>query len=110
MPLSSTFISLREPVQRPYLAIEQAPQDETEATLLHQVRAFIQAVPELTDLRDLAPQVRQLLGTDYQVFSGGAHTAIHRQVPGSPRLAIIADAHTTAYRDWNVPAPQVAER
>lgn len=108
MPAPS-FISLRQPLQLAYLAVEQPPRDEAEAALLQRVRAFVAAAAPLTDLRDLAPQVGQQLGEGYQVYSGGSHTAIHRQ-GSTERLAIIADAETTSYRDWDVPAPQLPVR
>ena len=90
--------------QRPYLAIEQAPVDAAEAQRLAQVRALLDQTPDVHDVRDFAPQVRELLGPGYQVQSGGHHTWVKRA--GEPqRLAIIADRLTTTNRDWNVPAP-----
>jgi len=93
------------PTQQAYLAVEQKPRDEHENRLIEQVRQYVQAHSYQADLRELAPIVQLLLGTTYQVGSGGAHVWIVRrpeegkQRPAE-RLAIVADQLTTAYRDW----------
>ena len=94
--------------QEAYMAIEEKPRDRAEKRLLEQARAYVQAHAHQADLRDLAPAVRELMGAGYQVGSGGSHVWIKRAPAGSapaapPRLAIIADRLTTAYRDWFEP-------
>ncbi|RIY12477.1 hypothetical protein D0T11_05345 [Hymenobacter rubripertinctus] len=73
----------------PRLLIEQPPHDEAEAALLAKLTETLTITGPLSDLRDLAPDVRRLFpGPDYLVGCGGAHVWLHR-VADSQRLAII---------------------
>jgi hypothetical protein len=61
------------------------------------------------DLRDLAPEVRELMGEGYQVGCGSSHIWILAD-DSTERLAVVADRLTTAYRDWFEPRPQAGPR
>ena len=94
----SAFTTLPNASQQAYLAIELPPADEVEAARLEQLRRHVQEHTHQVDLRDLAPAVRELMGSDYEVGCGSSHIWVLR-LGGSTRLAIIADQLTTAYRD-----------
>ena len=88
--------------QEAYLAIEVQPADEAENERLIALRKHVAAHTHQPDLRNLAPDVRELMGEGYQVGCGSSHIWMTRQ--GQPeRLAVIADRLTTAYRDWYEP-------
>ena len=74
----------------PQLRTEQLPHDEPEAarlTALAQLLATTNPIP--SDLRDLAPAVRQLFPEPaYLVGCGGSHIWLHRTADAN-RLAII---------------------
>jgi hypothetical protein len=90
--------------QQAYLTIELPPADEAEAARLQQLRRHVQNHAHQVDLRELAPAVRELMGSGYRVGCGSSHIWVLRL--GSPaRLAIIADQLTTAYREWSASAP-----
>jgi hypothetical protein len=95
--------------QQAYLAIEQQPRDEAEKTLLGQLRRHLAEHTHQDDLRDLAPEVRELMGAGYQVGCGSSHIWILRD-GDAERLAVVADRLTTAYRDWFEPRPQNGPR
>ncbi len=91
--------------QLAYLTVERPPTDEAEAHRLEQLRQLIEAAPDTADLRAFAELAREVMGAGYTIHSGSSHTWLKRDdQPG--RLAIIADRHTTAYRDYNAPARQ----
>ena len=90
--------------QSAYLAVEQQPADEAEAQRLAQLRQLIQAAPDVGDLRDFAGPAREVMGEGYTVHSGSNHIWLKRN-DQADRLAIIADRHTSRYRDWDAPAP-----
>ena len=78
--------TLTEPLQ---LLIEQEPHDGTEAATLAQLAALVATADHLPDLRDLAPQVRQLFPEPaYLVGCGSAHIWLHRAADPQ-RLALI---------------------
>ena len=94
--------------QEAYLAVEQKPRDKAEKRLLEQARAYVQAHAHQDDLRNLAPALRELMGAGYQMGSGSSHTWIKRvpenaEAAAPERLAVVADRHTTAFRDWFEP-------
>lgn len=95
--------------QEAYLAIEVQPADQTENERLMHVRQYVQAHAHQTDLRALAPFVRELMGEGYEVVCGSSHIWLKRE-GATARLAIIADRLTTAYRDWYEPAPPSGPR
>ncbi|HEX8326050.1 MAG TPA: hypothetical protein VF629_00830 [Hymenobacter sp.] len=99
-PLNSPVFAL----QLAYLAVEQQPVDSIEAQRLEQLRQLIEAAPDTADLRGFAEAARQLLGPGYRVHCGSSHVWINRD-DQPERLAIVADRYTTAYREWNSPAP-----
>ena len=73
----------------PRLLIEQPACDEAEAAQLAQLIELLATADPLPDLRDLAPQVRQLFPAPaYRVGSGGAHIWLHRATDPH-RLALI---------------------
>lgn len=105
--LSDIQNTLKSPVFAPqlaYLAVEQPPADDNEAQRLEQLQQLIEAAPDTADLRAFAEPARQLLGTGYHVHCGSSHIWIKRE-DQPERLAIVADRYTTAYREWNSPAP-----
>ena len=94
----SVYATLPDAPQHAYLAIELPPANEAEGASLEQLRRHLQEHAHQVDLRELAPAVRELMGSGYQVGCGSSHIWVLRH--GSPtRLAIIADQLTTAYRD-----------
>ena len=95
--------------QQAYLAIEQQPRDEAEKGLLEQLRRHLAEHTYQDDLRDLAPNVRELMGAGYLIGCGGSHIWILRD-GAADRLAVVADRLTTAYRDWFEPRPQAGPR
>lgn len=73
----------------PQLSLEQPARDEAEATLLAQLAELLAAADPLPDLRDFAPQVRQLFPEPaYLVGCGGAHIWLSRAAD-KQRLALI---------------------
>jgi hypothetical protein len=94
--------------QLAYLAVEQQQADETEAQRLAQLRELIQAAPDVADLRDFALVAREVMGEGYAIHCGSSHVWLKRR-DRPERLAIIADRYTTRYRDWDAPAPAMAE-
>ncbi|MGI4734216.1 MAG: hypothetical protein ACRYG7_03465 [Janthinobacterium lividum] len=95
--------------QEAYLAIERQPRDEAQKHLLAQLRRHLAAHTDQADLRDLAPEVGELMGEGYQVGCGSSHIWILAD-DSNERLAVVADRLTTAYRDWFEPRPQVGPR
>ncbi|MDF7815583.1 MULTISPECIES: hypothetical protein [Hymenobacter] len=85
-----------------YLAVEHQPADEAEAERLEQLRRLIDAAPDVADLRDFAEQAREVMGSGYTIHCGSSHVWLKRD-DQAERLAVIADRHTTAYREWNAP-------
>ena len=80
---------MNNPAERPQLCLEQLAHDETEAALLAQLAELLATADPLPDLRDLAPQVRQLFPEPaYLVGCGSAHIWLHRAAD-SQRLALI---------------------
>ena len=78
--------TLTEPLK---LLIEQPPHDEAEAATLAQLANLAATADPLPDLRDFAPQVRQLFPEPaYLVGCGSAHIWLHRAAD-LQRLAII---------------------
>jgi hypothetical protein len=75
---------------QPQLLIEQPAHDEAEAALLAQLPEMLAtAGPLPDDLRDLAPQVRQLFPAPaYLVGCGSSHIWLHRAADPH-RLALI---------------------
>ncbi|WP_223654114.1 hypothetical protein [Hymenobacter psoromatis] len=94
--------------QSAYLAVEQQPADETEAERLTRLRQLIQAAPEVADLRDFAGLAREVMGEGYLVHCGSSHVWLKRD-DQTGRLAIVADRHTTRYRDWKALAPALED-
>ena len=73
----------------PQLSLEQSARDDAEAALLAQLAELLTAADPLPDLRDFAPQVRQLFPEPaYLVGCGSAHIWLHRAAD-SNRLALI---------------------
>jgi hypothetical protein len=73
----------------PQLTLEQPAHDDAEAALLAQLAELLTNTDPLPDLRDLAPQVRQLFPEPaYLVGCGNAHIWLHRAAD-SNRLALI---------------------
>lgn len=73
----------------PQLTLEQPAHDEAEAALLAQLAELLTAADPLPDLRDFAPQVRQLFPEPaYLVGCGSAHIWLHRAADPN-RLALI---------------------
>jgi hypothetical protein len=73
----------------PQLFIEQPPHDEAETTLLAQLTKLLANAAPQQDLRDLAPDVRQLFPEPaYLVGCGSAHIWLHRTNDPN-RLALI---------------------
>ena len=73
----------------PHLTLEQPARDEAEATLLAQLAELLADTDPLPDLRDFAPQLRQLFPEPaYLVGCGGSHIWLHRTADAN-RLAII---------------------
>ena len=88
--------------QEAYLAIEQQPADEAEKERLLALRKHVAGHTHQADLRNLAADVREMMGEGYQVGCGSAHIWMKRDGQAE-RLAIVADRLTTAYRDWYEP-------
>ena len=73
----------------PQLVVHQPARDETEATQLNELGRLVGTAEPLSDLRDLAPAVRELFPPPaYQVGCGGAHVWLHR-AGEAQRLAFI---------------------
>ena len=73
----------------PQLSLEQPARDDAEATLLAQLAELLTAADPLPDLRDFAPQVRQLFPEPaYLVGCGSAHIWLHRAADPN-RLVLI---------------------
>ena len=73
----------------PQLTLELPARDEPEAALLAQLAELLAAAYALPDLRDLAPQVRQLFPEPaYLVGCGSSHIWLHRATDPN-RLALI---------------------
>ncbi|GAA4361790.1 hypothetical protein GCM10023185_29060 [Hymenobacter saemangeumensis] len=71
------------------LLIEQPAHDEAEAAQLTQLTELVATATPISDLRDLAPAVRQLFPEPaYLVGCGSAHIWLHRATD-SQRLALI---------------------
>ena len=91
-------------VQEAYLTIEQKPRDQAEKIRLAKLRRYIQSHAHQVDLRNLAPAVRELMGTGYQVGCGSSHIWLKPLTDGATllapeRLAIVADRLTTTCRE-----------
>lgn len=100
----TAFVTLPDAPQQACLTIELPPADEAEAARLEQLRRHVRDHAHQVDLRELAPAVRELMGSGYRVGCGSSHIWVLRH--DSPaRLAIIADQLTTAYRDNSAPSP-----
>jgi hypothetical protein len=77
------------PTELPQLSLEQPAQDNAEAALLARLAELLTDADPLPDLRDFAPQVRQLFPEPaYVVGCGSAHIWLHRAADPH-RLAII---------------------
>jgi hypothetical protein len=75
--------------QLPQLSLEQPARDEAEAALLAQLGELLVDAYSLPDLRDFAPQVRQLFPEPaYLVGCGSSHIWLHRAADPN-RLALI---------------------
>ena len=73
----------------PQLSIEQPARDDAEAALLDQLAKLLTDAEPLPDLRDFAPQVRQLFPEPaYLVGCGSSHIWLHRAADPQ-RLALI---------------------
>ena len=73
----------------PQLSLEQPARDDAEAALLAQLAELLTDAYLLPDLRDLAPQVRQLFPEPaYLVGCGSSHIWLHRAADPQ-RLALI---------------------
>ena len=76
-------------METPELRQEQPAADTAEAARLTELAQLLATTAPLPDLRDLAPQVRELFPEpDYHVGCGGCHIWLHRTTDPS-RLAII---------------------
>ena len=63
----------------PEVVIEKLARDETEAAQLAQLTELLTTIDPLPDLRDFAPQVRQLFPEPaYLVGCGSSHIWLHR--------------------------------
>ncbi|WP_227787384.1 hypothetical protein [Hymenobacter sp. BT770] len=77
------------PTELPQLSVEQPARDDAEAALLAQLAELLADTDPLPDLRDFAPQVRQLFPEPaYLVGCGSAHIWLHRAADPQ-RLALI---------------------
>ena len=77
------------PTELPQLSLEQPAHDEAEAGLLAQLTERLTAADPLPDLRDFAPQMRQLFPEPiYLVGCGSSHIWLHRATDPH-RLALI---------------------
>lgn len=65
--------TLRDTQQQAYLAIELPPADEAETVRLEHLRRHVQDHARQVDLRELAPAVREVMGTGYHVGCGSSH-------------------------------------
>ena len=73
----------------PQLSLEQPAHDDAEVALLAQLAELLTAADPLPDLRDFAPQVRQLFPEPaYLVGCGSAHIWLYRAADPH-RLALI---------------------
>ena len=73
----------------PQLSLEHPARDEAESALLAQLAQLLADTGPLPDLRDFAPQVRQLFPEPaYLVGCGSAHIWLHRAADPQ-RLALI---------------------
>ena len=80
---------MNRPTELPQLSLEQPARDDAEAALLVQLAELLTAADPLPDLRDLAPQVRQLFPEPaYLVGCGSSHIWLRRAVDPN-RLALI---------------------
>ncbi len=83
MPLPMNYTT-----HMPKLSLEQPACNEAEATLLAQLAELLKDAYLLPDLRDLAPQVRQLFPEPaYMVGCGSSHIWLHRAAD-QQRLAL----------------------
>jgi hypothetical protein len=77
-------------IELPQLTLEQPARDEAEAALLTRLAEFLTDAYLLPDLRDFAPQVRQLFPEPaYLVGCGSAHIWLHRAADPN-RLVLIS--------------------
>jgi len=75
--------------EMPQLTLEQPASDEAEAALLARLAELVTDAYLLPDLRDFAPQVRQLFPEPaYLVGCGSSHNWLHRAADPQ-RLALI---------------------
>lgn len=95
--------------QEAYLAIEVQPADDSEKERLLALRKHVAAHTHQADLRNLAPDVREMMGAGYQVGCGTCHIWLKREGQAE-RLAVVADRLTTSYRDWFEPATPTGPR
>ncbi|WP_035558142.1 hypothetical protein [Hymenobacter sp. IS2118] len=73
----------------PQLSIEQPARDDAEAALLVRLAELLKDAYLLPDLRDVAPQIRQLFPEPaYLVGCGSSHIWLHRAADPN-RLALI---------------------
>jgi hypothetical protein len=80
---------MNHPTELPQLFLEQPARDAAEAALLAQLAEHLADTNPLPDLRDFAPQVRQLFPEPaYLVGCGSAHIWLHRAADPQ-RLALI---------------------
>jgi hypothetical protein len=80
---------MNHPTELPQLYLEQPARDDAEAALLAQLAELLTAADPLPDLRDCAPQVRQLFPEPaYLVGCGSDHIWLHRAADPK-RLAFI---------------------
>ena len=80
---------MNHPIELPQLSLEQPARDDAEAALLAQLDELLTAADPLPDLRDFAPQVRQLFPEPaYLVGCGSTHIWLHRAADPN-RLAFI---------------------
>ena len=80
---------MNHPTELPQLSLEQPARDEAEAALLAQLVGLIADADPMPDLRDFAPQVRQLFPEPaYLVGCGSSHIWL-RRAADPHRLALI---------------------
>ena len=80
-------------LQLPELRQEQTPNSPDEAARLLELAQLLATIAPLADVRDLAPNVRQLFPEPaYQVGCGGSHIWLHR-ADDTGRLACIIDRY-----------------
>ena len=80
---------MNHPTELPHLSLEQLARDDAEATLLAQLAELLADTSPLLDVRDFAPQVRQLFPEpNYLVGCGSTHIWL-RRAADPQRLALI---------------------